>query len=231
MKSTGFNDFIFSLNEFEKRFRGRTGQLWKDRHEDYSANSEYRLTRRIYEPETTDEIDTDISEDEDESETSEKMESELPLATQRLVKTIFNRQIFVDTIKSMRYDTEKLPLDHLSEDHFRSAYRQLNQINSLIHTDSRDEIEWIVNLERATNTLNQIIPCVSGDWKQPVIDSPDRLRKEVRKLELLSDMVITYKLMKAGGGKANSAIPLVDRQFAGLGLQTLVPGEFFFKIY
>jgi poly [ADP-ribose] polymerase len=57
---------------------------------------------------------------------SEEVESKLPGPVQRLMQLIFNQQYFSDTLASLEYDTEKMPLGKLSKRTLLKGYVSLS---------------------------------------------------------------------------------------------------------
>lgn len=63
-----------------------------------------------------------VSKESLDSTQTEEVESKLPGPAQRLMQLIFNQQYFTDTLASLEYDTEKMPLGKLSKKTLLKGY-------------------------------------------------------------------------------------------------------------
>ena len=222
-----------AIKQFKQSFRAKTGIHWENRRDAPRTGTARRFhtyAERDYEPESTDEeVDTDSSDEESGPEFSDQDESKLSLPVQRLVSTIFNQQLFEDTLENLNYDAKKLSLSRLPEKSIEQGYKQLNLIAELLENSENAEDAGSERFKDHTDKLRSLIPRDFGDEEPSVVDSQEKLRKEVEVLDCLSHMKVTEKLMKGNKGKDDSKVNLVDKQFARLGLQELVGRKFLLK--
>ena len=96
------------------------------------------------------------------------------------------------------------------------GYEKLKAIADLMADTSAPRSQ--ATIARLSGSYYSVIPHVFGHRFPPLIDSDDRLRKEIALLESLSDMEIANALMKDSAGEK---IHLLDRQYSRLGMQEM----------
>ena len=223
-----------AMAEFGSKFKDKSGNTWANRLEPTSTDRKkpfYTFIERQYEQDSGDSGD-----DEDtmvapkakaESSRSispvKRVQSQLPEPVQRLMQLIFNQQLFEDTMLTLEYDADKLPLGVLSKLTILRGYQALKELSTLLQTPANGD--WHPRIEQQSNMFYTLIPHNFGRRRPPVIDNNEKLRREIALLESLSEMEVANKIMKDTGIKEGDAIHALDKQFAGLGLQEMTPLE------
>lgn len=158
---------------------------------------------------------------------SAHVESRLSKQVQELMELIFNRQYFEDTMRILEYDAEKLPLGQLSKRTLEQGFKVLKELNQLLASPNVGDFLWTQSLERCSNMFYTLIPHNFGRQRPPIIRTEEALRKEVCLMESLSDLEVANTIMedrRFGGIEGETLHPL-DRQFAALNLEEMVPRE------
>ena len=215
---------------FHKKFKDKSGHLWANRLDTPKAKK-YAFLERKYEGNGVDD-----EEPEERSLPSEKRKgtdmsivvgSQLPEPTQNLMRMIFNRQYFAQTMSEMSYDADKLPLKDLSKRTLDRGFKILKDIADLMYesplADEKTNMTYSDAIEELSNAFYTAIPHSFGRSRAPLISSEQRLLQEVRLLESLVDMEIAGKIMQNSEG--NSVVSKLEHQFAGLNLQEMTPRE------
>ncbi|EEP79451.1 hypothetical protein UREG_04297 [Uncinocarpus reesii 1704] len=212
-QTSAFNglDLKKAIATFEKKFRDKTGLAWKDRFENAKAGK-YMFLERDYE-ETDDESEeqpkkkakTFGEEDAEEEIEVKTAECTLPLPVQHVVGLIFNQAFWANTMATMDYDANKLPLGKLSKRTLQKGFELLKLLSDMYFT---------------------VIPHALGRGRIPLINNEQMIKKEIGLLEALTDMEIANEILK-GSKKNNSVDPVhvLDRQFSGLNLKEMEPFE------
>ena len=223
-----------ALGNFGKKFKEKTGNSWQNRLDPTRADRKkafYTFIERQYDVDSSDDeksedpIGNQSSKEATTSKPTEPAKSRLPKPVQRLMALIFNQQLFDDTIRILDYDAEKLPLGQLSKRTIERGFQQLKELEQLLVNPGEYGTEVFSRLQTHSNMYYTLIPHNFGFNRPPVIISEEALRKEITLLDSLSNMEIASKIMKGDGGKSDTSVHVLDRQFAGLGLQEMTPRE------
>lgn len=116
-----------ALIEFDKKFKDKSGHSWEDRNETPKPKK-YTFIEKSYVSDDEDADDGPIKkEDQD-----EKVESKLPIQTQRLMELIFNENHFNSVLEQIGYNADKLPLGKLGKSTLKRGFEHLRELASLI---------------------------------------------------------------------------------------------------
>jgi poly [ADP-ribose] polymerase len=155
------------------------------------------------------------------------VESKLPGPVQRLMKLIFNQDYFNDTLASLDYDTNKMPLGKLSKRTLLRGYEVLKELAALVQNpdtvpDGSTLIEAVTDL---SNTYLSLIPHAFGIRRAPILQDMSMIKKEIDLLETLTDMQLANDIMKSAKSNkdAGEQSNVMDRQYEGLGMQEMTP--------
>lgn len=209
-----------AIRQFQKKFKDKSGLKWDNRGDNPRAGK-YAYVERSYNPDSEDEDDTatgeDVGEDDGVKTEVQAAECTLDLPTQDLMKLIFNQQYFQDTMASLNYDANKLPLGKLSKGTIARGFQALKDLSVLldeVDRASRDEVE------RLSNQYYSVIPHAFGRQRPPVIWSNQALKQEIEVLESLSDMKEAAAMLKSQL-KDDSGVHPLDKQFRGLQMKEM----------
>ena len=125
-----FDSLEPALKEFEKKFKDKSGHKWEERGEP-AKKGKYTFIERSYEDDD-DEQPSNKQEDELAEEEEEKIESKLPVQTQRLIELIFNQNHFNAVLEGIGYNADKLPLGKLSKTTLKKGFEHLQELAALI---------------------------------------------------------------------------------------------------
>ncbi|KAI4944489.1 hypothetical protein J4E86_009548 [Alternaria arbusti] len=219
MKMLGDGSLSNAMQEFEKKFKDKSGLKWANRGDEPKAGK-YAYVERSYNPDSDDDDDGDADAGADAGETNGVTpDSTLSPPVQDLMKLIFNQDYFNQTMTALNYDANKLPLGKLSKGTIARGFQTLKDLSVLIDendNDSRAEVE------RLSNQYFSLIPHAFGRNRPPVIRDITLLKKEIELLESLSDMKETAAMLK-DQLKDKSDVNKLDKQFQGLGMNEMTP--------
>jgi poly [ADP-ribose] polymerase len=214
---------------FEKKFKDKSGHKWTDRLAP-PKTGKYTFIERDY----------DDADDEDEEDAKSKStvkgktaakqrevaESLLKPQVQELMKLIFNQQFFANTMASMDYDANKLPLGKLSKRTIQQGFQALKDLSELLVDPDLAGTKHDSTFQEAVSDLSNsyytVIPHAFGRSRPPIINNDDMLRREIELLDSLSDMSIADEIMKEADEDVEGVIPNpLDGQYKGLGMEEM----------
>ncbi|KAI1750595.1 PARP-domain-containing protein [Xylaria castorea] len=220
VKTMSFDDLESAKEEYEKKFKSKTGLKWEDRGEE-PKDKKYTFVELSYDGDEAADAESD------EGYTSrESVKSELDISTQRLMELIFNENHFNSVLEEIGYNKDKLPLGKLGKASLQTGFEQLKELSSLIKHPSlaqnkydKDQDEVI---EEWTNKYYSTIPHVFGRDRPPLINSDDMLRREVAMLDTLTDMEVANTIMNSNSKSRDAAsVHKLDAHFQDLKLKEL----------
>ncbi|OJJ48899.1 hypothetical protein ASPZODRAFT_157407 [Penicilliopsis zonata CBS 506.65] len=214
--------------EFQKKFKDKSGLKWENRL-DPPKKGKYTFIEKNYEE------DDDGDDDQEEgtkkpkkSEVKEEekpIESTLPTQIQNLMTFIFNQQHFLNTMASMSYDAQKLPLGKLSKRTLRAGFQVLKDLSELVAQPALAASKYNTSFVRATEDLSNsyltTIPHVFGRNRPPVLNNELMIKKEIELLEALTDMEVANEIMK--DCKSAHDVNELDLQFRSLNMTEMTP--------
>ncbi|KAK7912164.1 poly polymerase [Apiospora marii] len=222
VKTMDFDNLDAAKEEFDSKFKSKTGLTWEKRTDEPKANK-YTFVEKAYED---DEEEDEEDETEQNGDGAKGVESQLDMPTQRLMELIFNENHFNSVLEEIGYNAEKLPLGKLGKNTLKTGFEQLKELASLIKHPSlaqnkygkdREEV-----IEEWTNKYYSTIPHAFGRNRPPPVNNEEMLRKEVDMLDTLTDMEVANTIMRANDkAKDASSVNLLDSRFQELGLQEL----------
>ncbi|KAK0279011.1 hypothetical protein LTR35_008746 [Friedmanniomyces endolithicus] len=227
VKTMVFHDFEDALNEFNKKFKDKSGLAWDDR-AGQPKKGKYTFLEKNYDDDDEDAPD-DVRKEEDDEDSKDLVESELPKQTQRLMELIFNESHFNSVLENIGYNNEKLPLGKLGKSTIQKGFEHLQELSSLIRhpslAQSKHHISQREALEDFTNQYYSAIPHVFGRNRPPIIDNNDILTREVAMLDTLTDMEVANAIMKTSSERHKDAdsVAQIDKRFEQLKLSECEP--------
>ncbi|WEW56555.1 poly(ADP-ribose) polymerase [Emydomyces testavorans] len=215
-----------AIATFEKKFKDKSGLLWKDRFENPKPGK-YMFLERDYEVESDCEKDEKLKKKTKATEVEEDTEVEtpectLPMPVQQVISLIFNQTYWANTMANMDYDANKLPLGKLSKRTLQKGFELLKLLSDMVN--NMQGVNGGLTLDDVNNQYFTVIPHAFGRGRVPLINNKQLIKKEIALLEALTDMEIANEILK--GSKNNNTVDPVhplDRQFRGLGLQEMTP--------
>ncbi|KAL9600707.1 MAG: hypothetical protein Q9219_003037 [cf. Caloplaca sp. 3 TL-2023] len=215
---------------FNRRFWEKTGLLWANRL-DPPRDHKYTFIERKYVEEGDKGSDVEpkpISQISSEKKPHAGLcepKSKLHGAIQGLMRLIFNEEYFDATLYEMAYDTNTLPLGNLSKRTLMLGYECLKEIGEFF-TRTKGRVprppDFNDVLEELTNRYYTVIPHVFGRDIPLLITNETHLKRELALMESLGDIEIANEISKAAIARKDD-MHLLDREFAGLGLNEMTP--------
>ncbi|KAL8679549.1 MAG: hypothetical protein Q9186_004195 [Xanthomendoza sp. 1 TL-2023] len=228
MKTMGpFDSLEPALMEYGKKFKDKSGHKWEDRGEP-AKKGKYTFIERSYEDDDEDEDTTTKQEGVDEEE-EEKIQSKLPVQTQRLIELIFNQNHFNAVLEGIGYNADKLPLGKLSKTTLKKGFEHLQELAALIKHPKLAGDKYQTSQQEAiedfSNKYYSTIPHQFGRNRPIPIDNNDILRQETSMLDTLSDMEVANTIMKTTQDKKKDieAVNMLDKRFKELNMDELSP--------
>ena len=132
VKTMGPFDLDGAFREYNKKFKDKSGHKWEDRCQP-AKKGKYTFLERDYEDDQ-DDAEDQVKEEKggDDEEAAPKIESKLPIQTQRLIELIFNQNHFNAVLENIGYNANKLPLGKLSKATLKTGFEHLHELASLI---------------------------------------------------------------------------------------------------
>jgi poly [ADP-ribose] polymerase len=209
-----------ALQNFEKKFKDKSGLKWVDRGEE-PKKGKYAYVERSYNPDSDEEDDADPGAGGDDGDDVKREVAECTLEppVQDLMKLIFNQSYFDATMTALNYDANKLPLGKLSKATIARGFQALKDLSTLLDKTDASSREQVEDL---SNRYYSVIPHAFGRVRPPVIRDNDQLKKEIELLDSLSDMKEAAAMLKQTL-KDDGGIHQLDRQFNGLNMNEMSP--------
>ena len=135
-------DIDDALQEYDKKFKDKSGNKWEDRAEP-AKKGKYTFLERNYEDDEDDAEEQVKKEEEDDNDS--KVESKLPRQTQRLIELIFNQNHFNAVLENIGYNANKLPLGKLSKSTLKLGFEHLHELASLIKHPSLSQNKYQIS--------------------------------------------------------------------------------------
>ncbi len=145
------DDFESALNEFEKKFKDKSGNKWEDRSAP-GKKGKYTFLEKNYESDEDDGEEKVKKEEDDESVSN--VESKLPRPTQRLVELIFNQNHFNAVLENIGYNSNRLPLGKLSKNTLKQGFEHLHELSSLIKHPKLAENKYQTSQKEVLKRIN-----------------------------------------------------------------------------
>ncbi|KAL8725532.1 MAG: hypothetical protein Q9166_007286 [cf. Caloplaca sp. 2 TL-2023] len=222
-----FDSLDAAMKEFNKKFKDKSGHKWEDRGEP-AKKGKYTFIERSYEDDD-DEQSTPKQEDRLDEKQEEKVQSKLPVQTQRLIELIFNQKHFNAVLEGIGYNADKLPLGKLSKKTLEQGFKHLQELAALIKhpklAGDKYQISQKEAIEDFSNKYYSTIPHEFGRTRPVPIDNDDILRKETSMLDTLSDMEVANTIMKTtqDNKKDVEAVNMLDKRFKELNMDEMTP--------
>lgn len=184
-----------AIKNFEKKFKDKTKNNWGDRENFVSYSGKYTLIEVDGDQDAEVKVDTVDGGDVKVKTEQHVLPCTLDEATQRLIRFIFNNDMFKEAMTSMNLDIKKMPLGKLSKQQIAKGFEALEQIEAAIKNGERNK------LEELTNKFFTIIPHNFGRNRPPIISDDSILQGKKEMLLVLADIEVAQSL-KAESEKA-----------------------------
>eukprot|EP00794_Sanderia_malayensis_P008789 gene8789-9728_t len=190
-------EFGAAEKEFEKKFKDKTRNNWKDRENFEAMKGKYTLL----EIDTSDEVDAgDIERklnatDQTDGPKKKIRPCKLDKPTQGLLSLIFSTDMFKDAMKQMSLDVKKMPLGKLSKTQIAKGFEALEEIKEILENGAVGG-KITNSLADQTSKFYTVIPHDFGRQRPPVINTTDVLQQKMDMLTVLGDIEIAQGLKR-----------------------------------
>ncbi|XP_051563518.1 protein mono-ADP-ribosyltransferase PARP3-like isoform X2 [Myxocyprinus asiaticus] len=173
---------------FEKKFKDKTKNNWSDRENFVSHSGKYTLIEVDGDQDAEVKVDTVDSGDVKVKNAQQVLPCTLDEATQRLIRFIFNNDMFKEAMTSMNLDIKKMPLGKLSKQQIAKGFEALEEIESAIKKGEQKKLEDL------TSKFFTIIPHNFGRNRPPIISDESVLQSKKEMLLVLADIEVAQSL-------------------------------------
>uniref|UniRef100_A0A8C4WXG7 Poly [ADP-ribose] polymerase n=1 Tax=Eptatretus burgeri TaxID=7764 RepID=A0A8C4WXG7_EPTBU len=186
-KLSSFASLDDAKKDFVRKFKDKTKNDWDNRNDFKAFSGKYTMieVQREEAGEETVEVDT----------ASGKLvhtitnNCTLDEHTQKLIKLIFNNDMFNDAMQQMNLDIKKMPLGKLSKNQIAKGFDVLEEIEEAMKTTSGQK-----NLANLSSRFYTVIPHNFGRSRPSVIDDAQVIRMKKDMLLVLTDIVLAQSL-------------------------------------
>ncbi|XP_062853048.1 protein mono-ADP-ribosyltransferase PARP3 [Trichomycterus rosablanca] len=176
-----------AIKSFEKKFKDKTKNNWSDRNNFVSHAGKYTLI------EVDGDQDAEVKVDTVDSAPGTAKKNILPCtlntSTQKLVKLIFDSDMFKEAMENMNLDIKKMPLGILSKQQIAKGFEALEEIEEAIKKRSNE-----TKLAELSSKFFTIIPHNFGRNRPPVIRDDKIIQDKKDMLLVLADIEIAQCL-------------------------------------
>ncbi|KAH9281681.1 Poly [ADP-ribose] polymerase 2 [Echinococcus granulosus] len=219
-----------AISVFEKKFRCKTGNCWKDRANFTKMSGLYDLIEQDF-------GEVEAEEKADDNEEKKVVSSHLPAEVLELILLISDVSVMEHQMREMNYDASRAPLGKLTPGQIKAGYEALKTVSDCIEelekctassgTNAKakrgakraackggSERELRDRLLQACNTFYTRIPHNFGMRVPPLISTPEALKTELDLLKALEDIEAAFSIIKQEG-KTVDMHP-ADRNYSNL---------------
>ncbi|CAL9703936.1 unnamed protein product [Knipowitschia caucasica] len=174
-----------AVKEFEKKFKDKTKNQWRDRDNFVSHSGKYTLIEVDGDQDAEVKVDTVDSK----SVNRNVLPCSLDKATQKLIELIFSTDMFKEAMEEMNLDIKKMPLGKLSKMQIAKGFEVLEEIEAALNNKSKRQI-----LEELSSKFFTTVPHNFGRSRPPTIDSKEIIEKKKEMLMVLADIELAQTL-------------------------------------
>jgi poly [ADP-ribose] polymerase len=116
----------------------------------------------------------------------------LPKSTQKLIKLIFDNDMFKEALKEMKIDLDKMPLGKISKKQIAAGFEVLEEMEEVIKNGKKG------NLNELSSKFYTLIPHAFGRQIPPAIKDAETLQQKMDLLEILGDIELAQRVQNEG---------------------------------
>ncbi|XP_056158080.1 protein mono-ADP-ribosyltransferase PARP3 [Lampris incognitus] len=185
--SSGFDNPEAAVKDFEKKFKDKTKNNWKDRVNFVSHSGKYTLIEVDGMQDA--EVKVDSVDGKNIKVTKNVLPCTLDAPTQDLIKLIFSNDMFKEAMECMNLDIKKMPLGKLSKLQIAKGFGVLEEIEAAMSKRSRS-----TGLEELSSKFFTTIPHNFGRNRPPTIDTKEIVESKKEMLMVLADIELAQTL-------------------------------------
>ncbi|XP_072026279.1 LOW QUALITY PROTEIN: protein mono-ADP-ribosyltransferase PARP3-like [Amphiura filiformis] len=197
-----FGDPDDGKKAFGKKFTDKTKNKWENRDNFVPAAGKYTLI------EVEDGDEEEIAETVKKLEALDETDSGIPVSqkvaactldtpTQKLMKLIFDNDMFKEQMTKFELDVKKMPLGKLSKGQIAKGFEALEEIEEALKKKKPKS-----HLAQLTSKFYTLIPHSFGRKIPPTIDSDETVRMKMDMLLVLADIEVAQSMQKEKDKKA-----------------------------
>ncbi len=208
VKVLEFTNSASAVREFEKTFKTKTGNYWRQRNQFQKKTGKYFMSQIDYQDDEQEEVqDT-------KKPTSSIPDSKLDPRIRKLIELISNINIINYTMKEFNIDVKKMPLGKISKEQIEQGYEILKKIADLINQNIPLVADEYIDL---TSQFYTLIPSSFGRKKPPVIGTDEQVKKYSDMLNVLTDLEVAGSILNMKNSKKLDLHP-ADRIYQQLNI-------------
>lgn len=136
----------------------------------------------------------------------------LEAKTAKLVKLLFDHDMFREAMANMEIDVQKMPLGKISKAQLAKGYEVLEQMKDIIISGAKKQ-----SLPELSSRFYTIVPHSFGRSVPPVINTFEMLQKKMDMLEMLGDIEMALGMEhKDDGGEEDEVPNPIDENYKSL---------------
>ncbi len=185
-----FGKFEKAEKAFEKKFRDKTKNNWKDRATFAHVNGKYDLVERDYTKQPEDYVDVPPHSAPKKSNV-QYLPSKLDNKTKELIDMLFEKDMYEQAMADYDFDIRRMPLGQLSSAQVQRGIEVLAEIDRILkHCGPRSQLPTL------TSRFYSVLPHDFGRRRPPTIGSVEMLQKAFDKCNMLLDIEKANQLME-----------------------------------
>ena len=141
-------------------------------------------------------------ESKDEESKGEKVKSKLDDSQKNLINFIFDMKLIKQSIVSVGYDTEKLPLGELDKETVQQGYRYLREIEAVLNGTSRGDLTDL-SIKFYTHIPHSF---KSKKLSSLVINTKDLLQQKLDLIQNLIDIKTAHQILNSDAKDSKQSI-------------------------
>ncbi|XP_064633352.1 protein mono-ADP-ribosyltransferase PARP3-like [Lineus longissimus] len=183
-----FTDVNKAIKEFEKKFKDKTKNDWKNRDSFEPVAGKYSLI------EMADDDGNDAAPSAPAAKSGgigKTKPCSLDATTQKLLNLILDTDMFKDAMKKFDIDVKKMPLGKLSKPQLAKGFECLEEMEEIIKKGKGK-----AKLTELSSKFYTVVPHDFGRQRPPIIDDVETLQKKYDMLAVLGDIEIAQSMQK-----------------------------------
>jgi poly [ADP-ribose] polymerase len=204
-----------AIAEWESRFLEKTGFRWEDRDNTVPQPGKYDCIAMTY----TDEFKEAVAPKGADGAggagagagaggAAAEVKKLLDAQTERLMRLIWDPNMFKDAMAAVKIDTQRMPLGKISKKQIDKAYDLLNKISLAVDNKATTEKEFLM----LSSQFYTIVPYACGMSTPPAIRDESAVKEKLEQLKLLDELIIAQDKM----GSSGSGDPTLDSKYLSL---------------
>lgn len=186
-----FAKFDKAEKVFEKKFKDKTSNKWKDRANFEHVNGKYDLLERDYTKQPDEHLDIPIQSSPSKTITIEYLPSKLDGKTKELIDMLFERDMYEQAMADYDFDVRRMPLGQLSSAQVQRGINVLSEIEATLQYGGS-----MAQLPILSSRFYSVLPHDFGRRRPPTISSMDMLQQAFDKCNLLLDIEKANQMME-----------------------------------